>query len=269
MDKKSAGLVLGMLMGLWMSGSRCEALEVSLTVPGTAAIWLAGQPDGTCLSTCGPFDDVAPTNSPVAVDLAQFSGLPALSFSASGVTARDPNPGYPLEGPEGETWSNPGGYIGRLKVSGITAQTMSLIGVFLDSTTTLPVPEALDFSPPNLTAFQMLAPMIQQVFFIGDGLTGTGSGIVQRFVIPSGADQLFLGLLDVQNVNNVGALSVTVRATQDDSGHIISAPATLVLIGAGFLSYLGLGYSRRGLKSWKARFLAALNPSYGPDSQKS
>ena len=35
-----------------------------------------------------------------------------------------------------------------------------------------------------------------QSFFVGDGLTGTGTGTVQRFVIPEGATALYLGFAD-------------------------------------------------------------------------
>jgi hypothetical protein len=34
------------------------------------------------------------------------------------------------------------------------------------------------------------------VFFIGDGLTGTGKGNVQKFAVPRGATRLFLGIAD-------------------------------------------------------------------------
>ena len=37
---------------------------------------------------------------------------------------------------------------------------------------------------------------IGQVFFIGDGLTGTGSGAIQTFAVPDAATRLFLGVAD-------------------------------------------------------------------------
>jgi hypothetical protein len=53
-------------------------------------------------------------------------------------------------------------------------------------------------TPLNLTdfSFTRLAPQIAQQFFIGDGLTGTGSGSPQHFVVPPGATRLFLGFAD-------------------------------------------------------------------------
>jgi hypothetical protein len=46
------------------------------------------------------------------------------------------------------------------------------------------------------TEFATLTPALGQVFFIGDGLTGTGSGSVQTFTVPRGATRLFLGIAD-------------------------------------------------------------------------
>src|SRR5262249_32023898 len=54
-------------------------------------------------------------------------------------------------------------------------------------------------------------------FFVGDGLTGTGSGVVQQFSVPPAATRLFLGFVDGVTTNmypggysnNVGSLTVT------------------------------------------------------------
>ena len=57
----------------------------------------------------------------------------------------------------------------------------------------------------------MLSPALKQVFFIGDGLTGTGTGTTQTFVVPAGATRLFLGVSDgVGWFNNSGAFNATV-----------------------------------------------------------
>ena len=49
------------------------------------------------------------------------------------------------------------------------------------------------------TGFDRLTPGLGQVFFVGDGLTGTGEGATQTFVAPAGATRLFLGTVDAQN----------------------------------------------------------------------
>jgi hypothetical protein len=57
-----------------------------------------------------------------------------------------------------------------------------------------PAPLALDFT--NNTSFEEISPLLKQTFFIGDGLTGSGSGNIQRFLVPNQATRLFLGFAD-------------------------------------------------------------------------
>jgi hypothetical protein len=74
-----------------------------------------------------------------------------------------------------------------------------LVGVFLtDSEPTDPTPLALDFT--NNTSFEEISPRLNQTFFIGDGLTGSGVGNIQRFLVPNQATRLFLGVADGLNV---------------------------------------------------------------------
>ena len=49
------------------------------------------------------------------------------------------------------------------------------------------------------TSFAALSPGLRQVFFIGDGLTGQGTGAAQFFTAPQGAAMLYLGLVDNLN----------------------------------------------------------------------
>jgi hypothetical protein len=66
-----------------------------------------------------------------------------------------------------------------------------------------------------------LHPKIGQVFFIGDGLTGTGTGSIQTFFVPSTATHLYLGYIDDGDppnnlgpccfTDNLGSMSVTAR----------------------------------------------------------
>jgi hypothetical protein len=70
-----------------------------------------------------------------------------------------------------------------------------LVGVFLtDLEPTDPAPLALDFT--NNTSFEEISPLLNQTFFIGDGLTGSGLGNIQRFLVPNQATRLFLGFAD-------------------------------------------------------------------------
>ena len=68
------------------------------------------------------------------------------------------------------------------------------------------MPTSLAFSDAGggntiATSFASLSPLIDQVFFIGDGLTGDGSGSVQQFIVPTGATALYLGITDAPGYN--------------------------------------------------------------------
>jgi hypothetical protein len=79
-----------------------------------------------------------------------------------------------------------------------------LVGVFLnDSEPTGSGPSALDFT--NNTSFAELSPQLNQTFFIGDGLTGSGLGNIQRFLVPEQATRLFLGFADGNAVQGAPA----------------------------------------------------------------
>ena len=102
-------------------------------------------------------------------------------------------------------------------------RVMFLAGVFLtDDEATALAPASLDFSSTAIgRSFSELSPLLQQTFYIGDGLTGEGSGSVQNFWVPDGATRLFLGIVDGAYFvggpdyydNNAGAFSATFEVT--------------------------------------------------------
>lgn len=64
-----------------------------------------------------------------------------------------------------------------------------------------PAPASLNFSSSYgsnalTTSFAQLSPLLNQSFYIGDGLTGTGSGATQSFLVPDGATHVYLGIVD-------------------------------------------------------------------------
>jgi len=97
-----------------------------------------------------------------------------------------------------------GGVSGMLLYESVAAarRVMFLSGVFTSgSVPQSPAPSILNFSSsfgsnPLSTSFTQLSPLLNQSFFIGDGLTGTGTGATQSFFVPNGATHLYLGIVD-------------------------------------------------------------------------
>jgi hypothetical protein len=95
-------------------------------------------------------------------------------------------------------------------LSDITAPVNSLVGVFLGPGQPDPsAPGPLDFSTPDSRDYDTISPLLQQVFYIGDGLTSTGGQ--HQVIAPAGATRLFLGTMDgFEWKNDSGAFSVQV-----------------------------------------------------------
>jgi hypothetical protein len=87
-----------------------------------------------------------------------------------------------------------------LSISGIQAPNLGFVtGVFESGAPKGDAPVTLDFDTIG-TDFTSLSPVLQQqLFFIGDGLTGDGTGSVQVLSVPSGAKSLYLGITDACN----------------------------------------------------------------------
>jgi hypothetical protein len=140
-------------------------------------------------------------------------------------------------------------------LSGISAngQNMFLVGVFLDNTEPSGAgPAVLSYSfgtPGGLnTTDASFSPEINQVFFIGDGLTGTGSGQIQNFLVPDTADRLYLGFADSFDsvpsyyADNVGSLTATFSITGSTA---VPEPSTIFFASGCLL--VGLSCLRRRL----------------------
>ena len=148
---------------------------------------MAGSPPGR--SCCA--GDNSPTESPVLADLSLTAGA-VLTFTTSGGASHTPGAVSPTaDGDTSFTYNLTGDY--GTGISGPTSVFLNgLAGVFLGPN------QPSGAAPAQLTgtAFSSLAPGLDQIFFIGDGLTGTGSGSAQTFVVPSGASSLYLGIID-------------------------------------------------------------------------
>lgn len=177
------------------------AQSVTVTVRGQANPYLAGMPDGsTCCADEGGVDTAGPQlQSPVLVT-GITPGL-IMTFATTGSVSNQAGQ-PPTDPPDGSIFFDLGGVPGTPSSNGIAsvnAPLNSLVGVFLNDSqpNTSGAPPGLNFSPQGLgTGFTTLSPALKQVFFIGDGRTGTGTGAIQQFVVPTGATRLFLGTVD-------------------------------------------------------------------------
>jgi hypothetical protein len=135
---------------------------------------------------------------------------------------------------------------GAGSISGLTGPNAGyLVGVFVGAGgPTGSAPASLDFTIGGIgTSFTSLSPLLDQVFFIGDGLTGHGTGSVQNFIVPSGAAELYLGISDACGYNggpscyadNLGSFTVTANGT---SSSPVPEPSSLLLLGTGSLGLL-------------------------------
>src|SRR5262245_59930269 len=222
MKTKEIKAHLGRVLLTALAFSTVAASAAEFTVPGTADPWLAGMPDGSTAS----LGDVAPAQSPVLA--AGFSLAPGsfLRFFGTGGVAFDPT--SPVSPPDGVIVDHhhSGAENG---MSDVTAPADALMAVFLGplQPSLSGAPGSLDFSTTVSRDYVTLSPMVQQVFFIGDGLTS--GGVRQQIEIPVGATRLFLGGMDGEGwYNNIGSFSVTV----------VPEPHTLTLVTLGIGAFL-------------------------------
>ena len=211
----------------------------STTVQSTGSIYLTG--DGSTAPTMitlpsGATSVVFPSvTGSITTGCASTEGCIVLN-NGTGNNANDPD-GI---GAAPATSSN----TGTSSISGITGSGAGyLVGVFVPVGGPVgTAPTALDFTSSGLgTSFTSLSPKLDQVFFIGDGLTGNGTGTQQTFNIPTGAGQLWLGISDAGFYNgapgaygdNSGSYTVDFTVNTPGSGGVTvteTAPTGLTLV---------------------------------------
>ena len=168
--------------------SSAGASTVAFKVSGTDNIWgagLASAPDpGGFGGGAIPYQSQLPRGT-ATVTFSKLKGT--VSY------------GIGTNGPDGASTAFDTNITSTGGISGLidTDQYFYLVGVFLGKGQPATAPATLDFT--NDHSFKSLDPQLGQVFYIGDGLTRTGKGKTQRFVVPSGAKNLYLGFADAPN----------------------------------------------------------------------
>jgi len=182
--------------------------STAMTVPGTANPWLAAMPNGSpAVGDPSCPADSAPAQSPVL--FTEVVPDTVLTFDVTGSTDHG-GPPFGLT-PDG------GPLQAHIAENGLASNNVpisALVGVFLDdsqpSLTAAPIPFPYQPSAP------VFKPAVKQVFYVGDGLTGTSTGTRQQFVVPTGATRLFLGTQDGCEWNgNGGSFAVAVSLYAD------------------------------------------------------
>lgn len=117
----------------------------------------------------------------------------------------------------------------------LDGRSMSLVGVFVGETKSATAPAGQSMSISDANSAASFAPLLQQVFFIGDGLTSDGTQ--QSFLVPTGAKTLYLGFADAYGFygapgaygDNYGSLNVTTAVPE---------PASVALTAIGLAALL-------------------------------
>ncbi len=194
-----------------------KSVNVNQNVPATANPFLAGMPYGSVASLNNPHNSpdyagngINPRQSPLQVAMGITAGTPLTFDSISGDARHDPNLAYySPDGQLNDIGHNTNG--SENGISDLNAPINALVGVFLDDNqpNTSPTPtfsasdlakSPTDFSTAAARNMQVYQPKLKQLFFIGDGLTD--SGTPQQFVAPKGATRLYLATWDFFEWNN-------------------------------------------------------------------
>lgn len=245
MELKSASLLSTTLL-LSLLISTAEVSATTVTIQSTDLPWNYG---GT--NTGG-----SSSTTPVATPITPGAGQVLTFSSVTGTISL--TPGFPA-GPDGRISNPPGAFPMNVSaaagLSGIISNNSAfLAGVFLNGHEGDPghvTPATLSFGTTN--SFSSLSPLNDQVFFIGDGLTGSGSGSTQTFVVPADATELVLAIPDANGYSGPPG------AYFDNSGSFVATFSTsmvttplpgslpLFVTGLGVMGVLGWRRKRRAI----------------------
>ena len=197
-------------------------------VSGHQQFMLAGFEDGSEIHGSN-----APLNSPPQVDIQLTPGA-EVEFFATGTLFTNFFR-CPEVGPEGSDGC--GGSVSsffRSGVSAISGPGGGLIGVFLGETIDASsTPPTLEFNE-GLRQVGRLEPLLQQVFYIGNGRTPGGE--VKRFVVPSGSTRLFLGSLTNGSSDDWGGFHVVTSIVGERPNFVKDGVTNAAGFGGGPIS---------------------------------
>ncbi|WP_337189237.1 PEPxxWA-CTERM sorting domain-containing protein [Phenylobacterium sp.] len=240
---KRLGAIFGSVI-LLAAGTAAQAATVVVDVPGKANPFLAGKPDG--YACCG---DTAPNASPILA-LIDFDTSGVITFSAIG--GFNFSGGTPVASADGN-----GGTVNMANnpVTGIAGadgvRWNALVGVFLNDDGPIANDPPARFATGQMGA-ATISPVLNQIFWIGDGLTGTGIGDVQQFFAPEGATRLYLGSTDGSgwfNNSGVSQVTITYTALPTNGGGVVPEPSTWAMMILGF-GAAGAMLRRRSGPAW-------------------
>ncbi len=238
--------LVGLLISSLFVRAASAVITTEFTVDGSDNIWLA-----SATGTGGG-------GVPPQVNFTPGSGSTFEFLSVSGLTTCCG--GAPFIGADGQGGNT--GISSSGGISGLTAaRQLFLAGVFTGSSNppSGTAPATINFHTVGV-GFLSLSPESNQIFFIGDGLTGTGSGQIQKFLAPQDADMLYLGFGDAFGfsgnpgtyTDNFGSVSGTILLIPESNATL------LVVVVAGLVIVFGRHISgkRKGLGSgrdWTTR----------------
>jgi hypothetical protein len=242
-------LMSGVALSMAFAFAASAAQAASFSVLGSAAVYGAGLTGNGVSTAPYSFDFTAG-----AGQVLTFSGVTGFTDCCSSLT-----PSSPPDGSGGST------SVSALNgISGIVAPNqMFLAGVFIDSTN-LPScsgPSGWDYTAGPFESDASFSGIgLNRVFFIGDGLTGSGTGSTQSFNVPVNADRLLLGFVDSYAFSgppsyygdNTGSLTGNFSIEGLNVG-ATPLPATFPLFATGLGMLALLGWRRKK----KAAALAA------------
>ena len=138
--------------------------------------------------------------------------------------------------------------VGTTSLSGIKSNGAGYITAVFLGATSVPKPALVDYTVlgTNLVSY---TPLLQQVFFVGDGLTGDGTGVRQSFFVPTGAVMLYLGISDASAYigepaaygDNFGSFTGSIDFVTRTG---VPEPAPLALLAIGLFAF-ALGRRKR------------------------